>query len=385
MLYETEIKTVMRESILVKERKELHIPINLDSNLYQRLKGVLARLEIQWDRSKACHIFDKDPSELIQQYLDTSSLPKLNPTAFFPTPSNLTKEVFEEWLDFDTIDYFARCEPGKLDVLEPSAGTGGIADEIREYFGDAANIDTVEYLPENAQVLRDKGYNVHNIDFLDYQPSKRYDYIIMNPPFSLMSDRSAYITHIRHAQTMLKPRGKLIAFLPCGWTIGNTRKEREFRDFVATYQSTNLPIRFPKGAFKASGTMIETMAIELDNEMPNLVPHEANGFPNWGSFWFSVQSDAMLTDAKNSTLCNQRRDIANCQDKSKLKELLKPFVQGARDLLAKQNLFFTDSVLDDYRQVILETQLCDITPEVKPFDIEWQKTKGGYEQSTLAF
>ena len=385
MQYETEVKAVMRDSIVVCDKNEVHIPQDLDNKIYQQLKGVFARLDIQWDRSKGCHVFSKNPLEGIQTFLETSKLPKLNPTAFFPTPPELTAELFEEWLDFDLIDYYARCEPGGLNVLEPSAGTGAIADQIKAYFGESATIDTVEYLPENAEILGSKGYNVENIDFLDFSPERRYDYIIMNPPFSLISDRVAYMTHVRHAQSLLKPRGKLIAILPTSWTKGEGKKEVQFREFVASYQSTNVPMMFPKGAFKESGTMVETMAIELDNEMPHLASQEINGFPNWGAYWFSIHSVAALSYVENSPLFKQWLDLDNAKTKAKLTPLLDSYAEGVRQLLAKENLFFTDVAIEGFKKTCIDAYCFDVLPDVEPFEIQWQKTKGGYEQSALAF
>ncbi len=122
-------------------------------------------------------------------------------------------------------------QPG-MSVLEPSAGTGNIADEIGKH--DGICLDVVELDPELRRFLRGKGYNVVGSDFMAYR-GRQYDRIIMNPPFSKIGqDQAQSVLHVRHAYSLLKPGGKLAAIVP-EWlfhTRGKGRKPREFNDWL---------------------------------------------------------------------------------------------------------------------------------------------------------
>lgn len=93
---------------------------------------------------------------------------------FYPTPTNLAAKM-----------------AGMIDssfskrILEPSAGKGNLVEAIQQRFRNSrANIDCIEIEPELQALLVGKKLNVIDADFLTYQPTKQYDTIIMNPPFS---------------------------------------------------------------------------------------------------------------------------------------------------------------------------------------------------------
>ncbi len=96
----------------------------------------------------------------------------------------------------------------RMKVLEPSAGTGNIAKELRKVFG--IDLRLIEFDAELREMLRGKGYNVIGNDFLALNQPGFYDRILMNPPFS----NNQCITHIKHAYDQLKPGGKLVAVVP---------------------------------------------------------------------------------------------------------------------------------------------------------------------------
>jgi hypothetical protein len=56
-----------------------------------------------------------------------------------------------------------------MSVLEPTAGEGKMASVIREYGCEVDEVDIVR----------------HGIDYLTWDPPKRYDAIITNPPFKI--------------------------------------------------------------------------------------------------------------------------------------------------------------------------------------------------------
>jgi 16S rRNA A1518/A1519 N6-dimethyltransferase RsmA/KsgA/DIM1 with predicted DNA glycosylase/AP lyase activity len=95
---------------------------------------------------------------------------------FFPTPTDLIRKIL------------AKVKLDKIEsVLEPSAGKGDIAEEVVKQkstnWREWKNIDCVEIEPELALILKGKKFRVVYDDFLTFQTFKRYDLIIMNPPF----------------------------------------------------------------------------------------------------------------------------------------------------------------------------------------------------------
>lgn len=110
---------------------------------------------------------------------------------FFPTPKELTRKMIEKL----GVDWRRRIKY----ILEPSAGKGDLINAYKEiyeekinmngYWGNGANskdliIDVVEKDENLINILRGQGYNVVFDDFLEYKPSKYYDLIIANFPFS---------------------------------------------------------------------------------------------------------------------------------------------------------------------------------------------------------
>ena len=206
---------------------------------------------------------------------------------FFPTPAGVADEMVQ------TAELTA-----EMTVLEPSAGWGHIAERIR-----AAGVepDVVEFSPERRELLEAKGFNVLEIDdFLqlgggasqavtnelsevqaeldaanaayveesnspngggraklrrlkekaDEIAARRdelkksanrknngsgYDRIIMNPPFSEGRD----IDHVRHAFSLLKPGGRVVAIMGEGAFYRSDRKATEFREWLETVEGTS--------------------------------------------------------------------------------------------------------------------------------------------------
>lgn len=64
-------------------------------------------------------------------------------------------------------------------ILEPACGEGHLAGVLKEYFPDS-NIDCID--------LVDRGYGIGGIDFLTYNPDKKYDTVITNPPFKYVKE-----------------------------------------------------------------------------------------------------------------------------------------------------------------------------------------------------
>jgi protein-L-isoaspartate O-methyltransferase len=131
-----------------------------------------------------------------------------------PTPPSLAQAMIQQ----------AEIK-SNMKVLEPSAGTGNIATELRKING--IQLEVGEFNPELQNLLRSQGFNVVSSDFLALT-NKQYDRILMNPPFS----RSQAAIHVQHAYDLLKPGGKLVAVIPSYWFSGRTAKNRTFVEWL---------------------------------------------------------------------------------------------------------------------------------------------------------
>ncbi|NLZ40869.1 MAG: hypothetical protein GX886_06390, partial [Comamonadaceae bacterium] len=220
---------------------------------------------------------------------------------FFPTPAEIADQMVEA----------ADIKPD-MAVLEPSAGMGHIADRIREA---GAEPDVIEISAERRELLQEKGYTLSDVtDFMDLKPrafftfgdvfrapdgtegvmmgggmgSSRvmlrplkpdgtpdmrlgefydredltgirhrgtesgYDRIIMNPPFSDRRDAE----HVRHAYTLLRPGGRIVAIMGEGVFFGQDKRAQDFRDWLDSVGGTSE--KLPEGSFMDPSLPVQT-------------------------------------------------------------------------------------------------------------------------------
>ena len=70
-----------------------------------------------------------------------------------------------------------------LTIYEPACGEGHISKELKRWF------ENINLYPNiYSSDLIDRGYGVGGIDFLEFNPDKKYDCIITNPPFKLSQE-----------------------------------------------------------------------------------------------------------------------------------------------------------------------------------------------------
>lgn len=101
---------------------------------------------------------------------------------FFPTPDNVIAKMI------------GGLKLESMLILEPSAGKGNILDFIVKIISEnhplwdmcniTQNLFCLEKNPDLQNVLRGKGYNVIDSDFLTHVSERAYDIILMNPPYS---------------------------------------------------------------------------------------------------------------------------------------------------------------------------------------------------------
>lgn len=151
--------------------------------------------------------------------------------------------------------------------LEPSAGTGRIAQAIKDA-GHSPNCIELQY--RAYELLKARGFNVRQGDFLEQDPHDgttepgrvtlplRADVIIMNPPFSKGQD----IEHVLHAWKCLNVGGRIVAIMSEGVFYRQDKKAEAFRVFLD--REGGYSEKLPPGTFKTSGTGANARLVILD-------------------------------------------------------------------------------------------------------------------------
>ena len=196
----------------------LDVP-QMETKQYEEFKRVIASLKGKW--TGKTHLFDYDPTRLLKEVIAAGKVPKTNPYHFFETPDSEIDNLF-------ALMDLPEGEEWELSLLEPSCGRGAIARKLRKRLPNSI-LDVVEIDPLNQEKLRLDGFNLIGSDFLDTHFSKRYDFIVSNPPF----DGTTYIDHLEKQFNLLKPNGKVSAIAPEGLLTGNNKRVVDFRNFVA--------------------------------------------------------------------------------------------------------------------------------------------------------
>lgn len=217
--------------------------------LYLDVNDALMALGGKWNRKAKGHVFDSDPTEKIENAILTGEVTPPSKNGYFPTPA----PIVEQLIDLAGI----QCDDL---VLEPSAGQGNISNELIKH---GALVHAFELLPENRKVL--EGTNIvleKEPDFMKVDPTTlpSFDSVVMNPPFEKQQD----IDHVLHAYKMLKPRGRLVSVMSSGVTFRNDKKATAFRELIDRVGGEIIPL--PEGAFKESGTMVNTVIVVLPKE-----------------------------------------------------------------------------------------------------------------------
>lgn len=220
----------------------------LDRKMYERTNKVLEAAGGKWNRKAKAHIFDGDAFSRIDQIILSGEveIPK-DEFNYFPTPISVVDRLVE----------LADLEKGML-VLEPSAGRGAIAYGCESSCG-GIQVDCIELMDVNYQWLMEGRAigTLQNADFLTVEPEPKYDRVVMNPPFAKQAD----IKHVLHALKFLKPDGLLVAVMSAGVTFRENGLTKEFRELVN--ERGGSIEKLPDGAFKESGTMVNTVIVTI--------------------------------------------------------------------------------------------------------------------------
>ena len=138
--------------------------------------------------------FDYDWRPVLDEVVCSGCIPDHKSHQYYPTPENIAKAAVE----------LAEIGPDH-DCLEPSAGQGGLADLMPK-----EQTACIEVSKLHCEILKAKGHNVIEADFLRFNREDWYHRIVMNPPYS----SGRWQAHTQHAATMLRRNGILVAVLP---------------------------------------------------------------------------------------------------------------------------------------------------------------------------
>lgn len=116
---------------------------------------------------------------------------------YYPTPIELGRQM---------CSYMTLSETSPSRILEPQAGTGSLVDAIAErarHIGAHVQIDTIEIddILRHELSRNTNAYVLQHNDFLTFTHQTKYDYIIMNPPYSVVEK------HIEKAIRYLEDNG----------------------------------------------------------------------------------------------------------------------------------------------------------------------------------
>ena len=172
-----------------------------------------------------------------KKLLPVAALPYGDNEDFYPTPQAVAGRMLAlvQWDELVDGCYVPLVES----ILEPSAGKGDLLDALMNFsnvhkydfdihtklkrtpkWGKSPEqarklIDCIESDTNLRGILKDKGYRVVDDDFLTFRSHKKYDLILMNPPFSDGDE------HLLKALSLVKPYGGQIVCLLNAETIRN--------------------------------------------------------------------------------------------------------------------------------------------------------------------
>lgn len=181
-------------------------------------------------------------------------------SGFYPTPSSLLDKILEgvDWRYVGT-------------VLEPSAGKGNIVDYIEEhaghypYYRSTIDIDCIENEPTLQKILIGAKHRLVHDDFLTYHSFKKYDLIIMNPPFDA-GDR-----HLMKALDIQEKTGGDVICILNAATIKNPFSNLR-KTLVQRLEDAGASIEYMLHEFSDAErkTDVEIAVIKVHYEEPNL-------------------------------------------------------------------------------------------------------------------
>lgn len=228
----------------------LYLPqVQLNKKSYATVKQWVEEAGGKWTGGKVQGFtFDFDATRVASVLMQGKRCNLQQDFQFFATPPEVA-----DWLVSLAGDFSPDCK-----VLEPSAGTGAIIDAIHRVQPDVV-VDCYELMPENKEKLSKLDHiRLLGDDFTQAEHPSEYDLIVANPPFSKNQD----IRHVMQMYQDLKPGGTVAAITSRHWQQASEKVCKDFRAFLEEVSAQVYEIE--EGAFKKSGTGVETIAIVIN-------------------------------------------------------------------------------------------------------------------------
>ena len=247
----------------------LVISEQLDPKLYAKVRKVLLGLGWKWHTGRQVHLPTSDAAreKLAAAVGAGSYIDPQKDMGWFHTPVAAADALVE----FAGIDFL----PAGARVLEPSAGDGALVLGVFRADAPEGQPFVVAVEPDDARYakLRERmavnewpgeAYHMTLEEFsrhMDYTTLASFDAVVMNPPFTLPGNPTAWMDHVLTAWAMLKPGGTLAAIVPAGFEHRDDRKHRAMRQMVKDHDGDWEPL--PERAFEGSGTLVRTLMIRV--------------------------------------------------------------------------------------------------------------------------
>jgi predicted RNA methylase len=200
----------------------------------------------RWDRKLRLHVFGSDPREVFGIALEGGTITsKKEEFQAFYTPPALADRIVKE----------AGVRRGSV-VLEPSAGTGSIAQACLRAGVFPKDIHCLDMDPAPGVEQALNQFVFTRDDFLSWCPPERvctFDAVVMNPPFTRGQD----IAHVSHALAFPAVGCMLVSVMTPSWLTSDKASARALRTQLDRgYDWRTDPL--PDGSFKESGTNVKT-------------------------------------------------------------------------------------------------------------------------------
>lgn len=220
---------------------------SLTDEEYNKFKPVIENLGGHWRERVKGFVFPYDTTVNSQE-----------DSQYFPTPSIIARDMAQLLVE-------SLGDLKDIKILEPSAGRGNLAYEfaalrpesnIVMIEPDDINYSYLEKLAEESDASMDSFHSTFEEYYADNSDTV-FDGVIMNPPFSNSRD----INHIKMAFSMLKPGGVLVSIISENVLYYDNKENKEFVNWLNELKAEIFNV--PYGAFKSSGTMIDTRIIKI--------------------------------------------------------------------------------------------------------------------------
>lgn len=184
------------------------------------------------------YVFPYDAIDVLKTIALEGRLPEKQSYQYFPTPPVIAREAI------------SLANVGANDQsrwAEFSAGTGSLADLMPK-----DRTLCVEISPIYASLLKTKGFNVLNSDFLKLDSNElgQFDRVVINPPFS----GKQWLSHVNKSIKLLAKSGILVAVLPTG---AASQISDSNPDHLVTVHSTH------KGEFDGTNVSIDIISVKI--------------------------------------------------------------------------------------------------------------------------